>query len=234
MIPIRDENPTRTFPALTLAVIAVNVLVFAYQLSLPPRLAQELTLRRGLVPGFITGLPELGPPALVPGAASFLTSMFMHGDAVHLLGNMWFLWIFGNNVEDALGHVRFAFFYVGSGLAAALAQIAATPSSMVPMIGASGAIAGVLGAYLILFPRARILTLVPFIFVYLIRLPAFIVLGIWFLFQVLHSMMAASTLRGGVAWFAHIGGFTAGMILVLVLVPRRPHPSRPAAAPPWV
>lgn len=224
MFPLRDENPSRRFPLLTLAIIVSCVAVFVYQKSLPPRQEQELALRYGLVPGIVTSLPALPSDAIRSGALSLLTSMFLHGDVLHIAGNMWFLWIFANNVESRLGHFRFAVFYVLSGLAAAAAQIAALPDSTVPMIGASGAIAGVLGAYLVLFPNAKILTLVPFFFLYIVRLPAFIVLGMWFLFQILHSMMVSGRPQAGIAWFAHIGGFVAGMLLVLVMTPRRSHP----------
>jgi membrane associated rhomboid family serine protease len=229
MIPIRDENPAKSFPAVTLGLIAACIAAFAYQASLPPRLAQQLALMYGLVPRVITNFPELGTEALAPGLLSLLTSMFLHGDLLHLAGNMWFLWIFGNNVEDALGHLGFLLFYVLAGLAAAATQIAALPDSVVPMVGASGAIAGVLGAYMILFPHARIVTLVPFVFLYFVRLPAFIVLGMWFLFQVVHSAAPINPYRGGVAWFAHIGGFVAGMILLLVLAPRRRRRRAPQA-----
>jgi rhomboid family protein len=226
MIPIKDDIPTRSFPLVTVLLIAANTLVFLYQASLPLHREQELALRFGLVPGIVTRLPELGPGALAPSLASFFTSMFMHGDILHLAGNMLFLWIFGNNVEDSLGRGRFLAFYLSSGLAAALTQIVSVPRSTVPMVGASGAIAGVLGAYFLLFPGARILTLVPFIFVYFIRLPAFVVLGMWFLFQVLYSTMSPGR-GGGVAWFAHIGGFLTGMILLGLFLPkqrRRPPP----------
>jgi rhomboid family protein len=219
MIPIRDETPTRSFPLATLGLIAANTAVFIYQQSLPPYLAQQLAFRRGLVPVAVTNLHGLGSHAVVPGLLSFVTSMFLHGDILHIAGNMWFLWIFGNNVEDRLGHLRFVLFYLLAGLGAALTQVAALPDSEIPMVGASGAIAGVLGAYVLLFPRARILTLVPFIFVYFVRLPAFVFLGIWFLFQVVHSTMSSGPLGGGVAWFAHVGGFLAGMLLLFVFLP---------------
>ncbi len=221
MIPLKDENPSRTFPGVTLTLVILNVAAFLYEASLPSYLAQELVLRRGLVPGAITHLPSLGPGAVAPGLASLITSMFLHGDLLHLGGNMLFLWIFANNVEDVLGHIRFVIFYLSCGLAAAAAQIAALPDSTVPVVGASGAIAGVLGAYMLLFPHARILTLVPLFFVTLVRLPAFVVLGMWFIFQVLHSVMAAGRGGGGVAWFAHVGGFVAGMLLLALFLPRR-------------
>src|SRR6266850_5791475 len=229
MLPIKDDIPTRSFPVVTVMLIAANVATFLYQSSLSPRRELEMALRFGLVPAVITSLPHLDPGTVAPSLLTFLTSMFLHGDILHLAGNMLFLWIFGNNVEDELGRFRFVFFYLCCGLIAALTQVAALPRSSIPMVGASGAIAGVLGAYFILFPTARILTLVPFFFVYLVRLPAFVVLGMWFLFQVIYSAMSATRPGGGVAWFAHIGGFVAGMILLTVFrrdrVARRP-PSR--------
>jgi len=221
MLPLRDDNPTRTFPAVTIALIAINVILFIYQASLPAGLRDELVMTRGLVPGAVTALPRLGPGAIGTVALSFLTSMFLHGSLLHLGGNMLYLWIFGNNIEDRMGHVRFPIFYLLCGLAAGLTQVAMLPGSPVPMVGASGAIAGVLGAYIILFPNARILTVVPiFIFLHFVKLRAFVVLGIWFLFQILYSMMSDPA-QGGVAWFAHIGGFLAGMALLFLFLPRR-------------
>jgi membrane associated rhomboid family serine protease len=219
MLPIRDDNPTRVIPWLTIALIVANVALFLYQVSLPAPVRQELVFRRGLVPALVTHLPQIGPSAVVPGLVSFVSSMFLHGDLVHLAGNMLFLWVFGNNVEESLGRTRFLVFYLACGLAAAFTQIAASPDSTVPMVGASGAIAGILGAYLLLFPRARVLTVIPvFIFPYFVRLPAFVVLGLWFLFQVLYSLFSDPG-RGGVAWYAHVGGFVAGMILLQILLP---------------
>lgn len=224
MIPIRDENPTRRFPLITIALIAANCVAFLYQLSLGPALSQELVFTRGLVPWIVVHLPELGAGAVIPVTSSFFTSMFLHGDLFHLLGNMLFLWVFADNVEDRMGRGRFLIFYLICGLAAALAQIAALPSSRVPMVGASGAISGVLGAYMLLFPHARVLTVIPiFIFLHFIRLPALVVLGMWFLFQVLYSVWSDPS-RGGVAWYAHIGGFVAGLVLLRLFLPRRPPP----------
>ncbi len=222
MLPLRDDQPIRRFPLLTLALIGANVFLFFYEVSLPPHLRQELLMRRGLVPAVVTHPPDLGPRALAPGVASFFSSMFLHGNLIHLGGNMLFLWIFGKKVEEAMRHLRFLLFYLVCGLAAASTQIAAGPDSLIPMIGASGAIAGVLGAYILLFPRARILTVIPvFIFLHFVRLPAFIVLGLWFLFQFLSSL-ASDPSMGGVAWYAHVGGFVAGMVLAGFFLPRRP------------
>jgi membrane associated rhomboid family serine protease len=234
MLPLRDENPTRRFPVVTIALIAVNVAGFFYQVSLPEQLRADLVARRGLVPAFVTLIPRLGPEAVLPAASSFLTSMFLHGDLLHLLGNMLFLWIFGDNVEDRLGRMRFLVFYLLCGLAAAATQIAALPDSRVPMIGASGAISGVLGAYMLLFPAARVLTLIPiFVFLQFVRLPAILLLGLWFLYQILHSLMAAPG-GGGVAWFAHIGGFVTGLLLIALFLPRRRTPPRAVRDPGWI
>jgi membrane associated rhomboid family serine protease len=229
MLPLRDDNPTRTFPIVTLAFITLNIAFFFYEISLPPALLQDLVFRRGLVPGLVTSLPGPGLQGLGSGLLSFVSSMFLHGDFLHLGGNMLYLWIFGNNIEDRLGHGRFILFYGLCGLAASMTQIASLPESMVPMIGASGAIAGVLGAYLLLFPKARVLTVIPiFIFLHFVRLPAYVVLGLWFVFQVVHSLMADPG-RGGVAWFAHVGGFVMGMLLLYVFLPRRRPPARRSA-----
>jgi membrane associated rhomboid family serine protease len=232
MIPLKDDIPTKSIPWVTIGLILTNIIVFLYQATLPPHRELELTLRFGLVPGVVTRLPELDAGSVVPSLLSFVTSMFLHGSVIHLGGNMLFLWIFGNNVEDSLGRARYSLFYLLCGLTAAVTQVAALPRSAVPMVGASGAIAGVLGAYFLLFPSARILTLVPFFFVYLVRLPAFVVLGMWFLFQVLYSTMSVGGPGGGVAWYAHIGGFLAGMLLLGVFLPRRRRGPPPTEA--WI
>jgi len=232
MIPLKDDIPTRSFPVVTVGLILLNIVVFLYQSSLSPHRELEFALRFGLVPSVVTRLPEHAPRSVAPPLLSFVTSMFLHGSVIHLGGNMLFLWIFGNNVEDSLGRARFPLFYLLCGLAAAVSQVAALPGSSQPMVGASGAIAGVLGAYFLLFPRARILTLVPFFFVYLVRLPAFVVLGMWFLFQVLYSAMSSGDSQGGVAWYAHIGGFLAGMVLLGLFLPRRRRGPPPTEA--WI
>ncbi len=215
-LPLRDENPTRRFPAVTILLVAFNSLIFLVQAFSHQGLGYYVQ-RMGLIPYEIThfqSLPYL--PRLSPGL-TLLTSMFLHGSLFHLLGNMLYLWIFGNNIEDYLGSIRFIFFYLLVGLAASLTQIAFSPNSRVPMIGASGAIAGVLGAYLLLFPGARVMTLVfLFVFIRVIPIPAAYVLGFWFAAQVLNI-----GLGGGVAWFAHIGGFLAGIALVRAISRRR-------------
>jgi membrane associated rhomboid family serine protease len=235
MLPLKDDIPTRSVPVVTVGLIAANVLAFLYQLSLGGgaagavgRAAQEFVLEFGLIPCRLTGLcrEAVGLPSPY---LTVLTSMFLHGGLFHVGGNMLYLWIFGNNVEDTLGHGRFVVFYLLSGLAAALAQTVTGPGSTVPMIGASGAVSGVLGAYLLLFPRANVLTLVTFgFFIRLVRIPALFVLGFWIVVQFLNGFLTVSYQAarghgdgGGVAWFAHIGGFLAGMGLLLLMRPRR-------------
>jgi membrane associated rhomboid family serine protease len=210
VIPLRDINPVRSRPLVTYALIVVNTLVFAYQSSLPDEAAREFALRFGMVPYYLTHEFHFGS------LETPLTSMFMHGSWGHLIFNMWFLYIFGDNVEDVLGRVRFALFFVACGMAAAVAQIAVGPSSQVPMVGASGAIAGVLGAYLRLFPHARVITsLIPPFFVR--ELPAVFFIVAWFALQLLSGIGSLSALgreSGGVAFFAHIGGFLGGLWLL--------------------
>jgi membrane associated rhomboid family serine protease len=221
MIPLRDSSRSQTFPLVNYTLIAANLVAFLWQVSLGPRLEKAFFLY-GLVPirysdpavaAHFTGLEQLLP---------FLTSMFLHGGLLHLVGNMWSLYLFGDNVEDRLGHFRYLVFYLLCGLAAGLTHLFTNWNSSVPTIGASGAISGVMGAYLILFPGARILTVLPiFFFFQLIEVPAFLFLGLWFLMQVL-SAGASSGQAGGVAWWAHVGGFVAGMLLLKLsqLMPR--------------
>lgn len=218
-IPLKDENPTSRFPYITILFIALNVLVFLFQV-LSPQGLQYYAYKMGAIPYEITHLKSvtflisesqetlsrLSPPL------TLLASMFIHGSFFHLFFNMLYLWIFGNNIEDYLGPLRFILFYLLAGVGASLAHIIFHPSSRVPMIGASGAIAGVLGAYLILYPRARVLTLVfLFFFIRIIPIPAFFILGFWFIIQVLNIGAG-----GGVAWFAHIGGFLVGIALIKI------------------
>ena len=208
-IPLKDENPTEKFPVITVCLIALNCLIFAYQ-ALSPQGLEYYVLKFGIIPYEIThwnfqlGLPRVAWPL------SLLTGMFLHGSLWHLGGNMLYLWIFGNNVEDVLGHFRYLSLYLVSGLSASLVQTIFSPNSRIPMIGASGAIAGLLGAYLVLFPSARIKTLLfLFIYVTIVYVPAWIFLGLWFALQV-----ANVGLGGGVAWFAHVGGFLTGLAWV--------------------
>ncbi len=215
MIPLHDDNPTRRVPFMTVSFIIACVAVFFWQLSFGADM--EITAYAlGLTPAVLFGLQApLVEPALVPAWATLFTSMFLHGGWMHLIGNMLYLWVFGNNVEDSMGHGRFIVFYLLCGLVAAFTQVLPEPASTVPMIGASGAVSGVLGAYLLLHPRARILVLIPvIIFLYTARIRAGWLLLFWFLLQLLNSMAEAGNEGGGVAWLAHVGGFVAGMVLI--------------------
>jgi membrane associated rhomboid family serine protease len=232
MLPLKDDLVSRSAPVMTVGIVTLNVLVFLYQTSLqlgislevdnPPHAletAQAFVLEFGLIPCRLMNLcafPDDQPAPLF----TIFSSMFVHAGFLHVGGNMLYLWIFGKNVEDTLGHTRFTLFYLLSGVAAALAQVLASPASEVPMIGASGAVSGVLGAYLILFPQSRVLTLVIFGFFWrLVNIPAVVVLGFWIVLQILNGLGSFGE-AGSVAWFAHIGGFFAGMLLLIVMRPR--------------
>ncbi len=231
MIPLRDENPAAHPPIVTRALIAINVAVFLYELTLGPEL-RDFMMHWGLVPLRLTLALHRGSEPLLQAATPLLTSMFLHGGWMHLIGNMWYLHIFGDNVEDRLGHARYLFFYLVAGLAGGALHVAFNADSRLPTVGASGAIAGVLGAYAVAFPRARVLTLVPlFFFFQVMALPALLVLGLWFLFQFFTGALslAWSASGGGVAWWGHIGGFAFGA-LVMAVVGRQP-PRRSEA---WV
>jgi len=229
MIPLRDENPSSTTPWITYALIGINSFVFLVQLGLSGQGMKEAVMQFGFVPARATAALQ-GEAGLMAGVGvPMVTSMFMHGSFVHLIGNMLYLYIFGDNVEDGLGHYRFIAFYVACGLLAQVAQYLIAPSSAVPVIGASGAIAGVLGAYLLNWPRARIVTLLPIFFIItFVRLPALVVLGFWFVLQFFQGVISVGAASGGgVAYWAHIGGFAAGMGLIKLLPWKRP-PGRPA------
>ena len=227
MFPIRDTIPSHTRPLVTWALILVNVVIFLRQAALPQPALEAFVFYFGMVPAAVahTGIEALPPSA---GPLTFVSSMFLHGGFLHLIANMWTLWIFGDNVEDRMGHSRFLAFYLLCGLLAGGAHFLSDPTSTVPTIGASGAIAGVLGAYFILYPRSRVLTLIP-IFVYplFIEIPAFVYLGFWFLTQLLSGSMTTGTAGGGIAWWAHVGGFAAGVALFWFFLRRRPSPGLP-------
>ena len=217
MIPLHDDNPTTIKPVVTIGAIVACALVFLWQVGLPDDDAVRVVFAYGLVPAVLFGTQSL-PPAIasIPAELSVVTSMFLHGGWLHLIGNMLYLWIFGNNIEDAMGHVRFVVFYLLCGTAAALTQALLDPGSIVPMIGASGAIGGVLGGYIMLYPHARVLVLIPFgFFLHTMRVPAIFVLGVWFVLQFVQSALSAGQV-GGVAYGAHIGGFVAGALLIIV------------------
>jgi membrane associated rhomboid family serine protease len=209
MIPLKDDVPTRTFPIITISIVLVNIFIFLWSRTLSPGSEMELVDRYALVPKELLTSFASRPDLIPYNILTIFTSMFLHGGVLHIAGNMLYLWIFGNNIEDALGHFRFVIFFLCSGLIAALVQTSFDPGSSIPMIGASGAVSGVLGAYLLLYPRARVKTLVfIFIFITTIDIPAMLLLTIWFLMQVLFSH------GQGVAWFAHIGGFIFGLIAI--------------------
>jgi membrane associated rhomboid family serine protease len=216
MIPLHDDNPTTIQPVITVAFMVACVLVFFYQMSLGPRGGQVFVYQFGAIPAVLFGLESLPLDIqVIPSSFSLISSMFLHGGFMHLIGNMLYLWIFGNNIEDAMGHVRFVAFYVVCGVAAAMSHALTDTGSVVPMIGASGAISGVLGAYLLLYPRAQVLVLIPLgFFMRMMYVPAGLVLALWFLLQWISGSVSAGQGGGGVAWFAHIGGFIAGMALI--------------------
>jgi membrane associated rhomboid family serine protease len=230
MIPLRDDNPRRTFPFVTYALVALNVLAFLWQLSLGPNLERAM-FEVAFIPArfWLTG-------NWVADLLTIVISMFLHGGLLHIGSNMLYLWIFGDNIEDRLGHGRYLIFYLACGFLATLAHAIFSPGSRIPAIGASGAIAGVLGAYLVLFPRARVLTLIPiFFFITMRELPAVLILGLWFVLQLFSGVgslgVPNADAMGGVAYFAHIGGFVAGMLLIALLGgtrgPRRREPPMP-------
>ena len=212
MLPLADDNPHGGRPIVTWLLMAACVLVFLWQVSLPERAAQEAVFAFGMIPALVFTDLRLDPElAIVPAWATLVTSMFLHGGFMHLAGNMLYLWIFGDNVEIAMGRVRYIAFYLVCGVAAALAQAMLDTESRIPMIGASGAISGVLGAYLLLFPRANVRVLMfPW---GMVPVPAVVVLGLWFLLQLLDGVSTPGG-QGGVAFWAHVGGFVAGMVLL--------------------
>jgi membrane associated rhomboid family serine protease len=231
MIPLKDENPTEITPFVTVLVIVANVVVWVMvQNAGMGREFLESLCAYGAIPGEITGaIPEgrwvqLGPAECRIGgmaAGSLISSMFMHGSWMHLIGNMWFLWVFGNNIEDSMGHVRFIVFYLLTGLLASATHIVASFASGVPTVGASGAISGVMGAYIVLYPRVRVQTLVVFFFfIRIVALPAVAWLGLWFVIQLMQGAAAGSTATG-VAFWAHIGGFVAGVVLIKLFERRK-------------
>ena len=214
MIPLRDIIPSRTTPVVTIAIIAINAVAWVYEIMMPEPVLHDFLREYGVVPAALR-------------ESTFLTSMFLHGSWSHVIGNMWYLWIFGDNVEDRMGHGRFIAFYLLCGIGAALGHVWAEPTSFLPTIGASGAIAGVMGAYFVLYPRSRVLTLIPLIIFWdIIELPAILLLGFWFLMQLFSAGAIAVTANtagsGGVAFVAHIAGFVLGMLGVFAFRKRQP------------
>ena len=223
LIPLYDNIRSRTTPVVTKALILANAVVFLHEISLARIPLQHFIIRHSLVPVTLTN-PELRMSLAPQVYLTMLSFMFLHGGWLHILSNMWYLRIFGNSVEDRLGHVRFLLFYLLCGVLSGLVEVAAAPGSQVPLIGASGAVAGVLGAYIVCFPRARIKTIVPIFFlITFLDLPAVFLLGMWFFMQLFNGYLrlSAPMQTGGVAYWAHVGGFVAGILLVAVLAPSR-------------
>ena len=224
MIPLKDENPSRTFPFVTIVLIAANCVAFVYTGYFFQANGAPAFLRLGFIPYEWSHFVDLNPKNLVPVPLTVFTAMFIHGGWLHLVSNMLYLWIFGDNVEDRLGHVKYFFFYLLCGVAATFAHLFTQLNSKIPTVGASGAIAGVLGAYIFLFPKARIKTLIIlFVFIQIVPVPAIVLLGYWILIQVLSGLAeyGSTAQGGGVAWFAHIGGFVAGLLLIMVMKKKR-------------
>lgn len=217
MIPLKNDIPSRTFPFVTLGIIILDVMVYLYQVSLGYHGQEIFVHQMGAIPFEIIHIIDIDPHSAVPIPLTIFTYMFMHGGFLHLLGNMLYLWIFGDNVEDSLGHIRFFLFYLFCGVMAALIHILSDVNSLSPMVGASGAIAGVLGAYFLLYPKANVLTLVIFfLFIRIIRIPAVLFLGLWLLIQILNIGSLSP-----VAWYAHIGGFICGILLIAFFISKR-------------
>lgn len=220
MFPYKDDNPTRTFPFVTVGIIALNIMVFFWEM-ISPESEKYIVYNYGAIPAHILTFEKTY--ALHP-AITVFSSMFLHGGLLHIAGNMLYLWVFGNNIEDRLGHIRFIFFYLFAGIAAAYAHALTSPDSIVPMIGASGAVSGILGAYIFLYPHARVHTLVFLgFFITVMRIPALIVIGFWAIIQIVSGVLTQGlAAQGGVAWFAHIGGFLFGLLTIkLWLIKRR-------------
>ncbi len=217
MIPLRDLNPRLTTPYVTVLIIVANVAVFFYQLTLGPQAAQEMVYTFGMIPARIPMVFGGQEVTLFQALSPLLSSIFLHGGWFHLIGNMWFLWVFGDNIEDHFGHFSYLLFYLVCGVGAGVAHSLANLNSTVPAVGASGAISGVMGAYIVLFPGARVVTLVPLVFLFFtVQLPAVVILGYWFLIQFLSGVGSlGSQASGGVAFWAHIGGFVLGVVLVV-------------------
>jgi membrane associated rhomboid family serine protease len=231
MFPIRDTIPSRHLPIATWTLIALNLFFFFRELTLPPAAADQMMYLFGIVPARFTD-PEWASEVGFPSTyLPFLTTMFLHGGWLHVIGNMWALWIFGDNVEDRMGPIRFVFFYLACGVAAGIIHVATNPGSQVPAIGASGAIAGVMAAYFVLFPRARIVAMFLIVFwPVFFQVPAWVYLGVWFLIQFFSGTLAsaAGVQAAGIAWWAHIGGFATGLLIFWAFLRREPRVADPA------
>lgn len=220
MIPIRDTIPSRTYPIVTISLIAVNSVLFLFETSLGSHL-DKFIFAYSVIPAKYFHLGQVDRWNIVDRFLPLFTSLFLHGGWLHLIGNMIYLWIFGDNVEDMMGHIKYLLFYLLCGLGANYAHLYTNASSPIPTIGASGAIAGVMGAYIVLFPRSRVWTLFPiFFFIQIVQVPAFAFIGFWFLMQFFMGFFSLG-LQGGVAWWAHIGGFAVGALLVFIFKKRK-------------
>lgn len=219
MIPYKDDNPTRTFPFFTIGIIVFNIFVFLWQVASTSGM-EKVAYAYGAIPHYILTFETVQP---IHPILTIFSAMFMHGGVFHLAGNMLYLWIFGNNIEDRLGHLRFVVFYIFCGIVSAYAHAITEPHSLIPMIGASGAIAGILGAYLLLFPRAGVYTIVFLgFFIQIVKIPAMVVIGFWAIIQFVNGLISTGLIKGGgVAWFAHIGGFLTGLLTIKLWLPRR-------------
>jgi membrane associated rhomboid family serine protease len=221
MIPLRDSPRSRTFPIVNIALIIINFVIFIRQLGLTPQAVNQIFYQYGLIPARVQSDLAAGASWMTIGIP-FITAIFLHSNWLHILGNMLYLWIFGDNVEDRLGHIPYLLFYLVAGIAGNCAHVLANSGSQVPIIGASGAIAGVLGGYFLTYPKAKVLTLVPiFFFITAINVPAFLFLPFWFVMQIVSGLSSAGTAASTVAWWAHIGGFVAGAVLIKLMPPQK-------------
>jgi len=220
LIPLKDSTKSPIFPIVNLSIIVLNVLVYMWEVSIEPYLLNQVYYAFGVIPAEVMNTFFTGA-SLTPVLFSFVTTMFVHGGWLHLIGNMLFLWVFGDNVEGRLGHLRYLLFYLLVGFFASLVHILSNPLSTMPVVGASGAVAGVLGAYIILFPRARVLALVPIIIIFtLMEIPAVVFIALWFVLQLFNGVASLGGDANTVAYWAHVGGFIAGAVLIKIMAPR--------------
>ncbi|AGL02704.1 rhomboid family intramembrane serine protease [Desulfoscipio gibsoniae] len=220
MIPLRDSAKSQTFPIVNLSIIVLNLLIYIWEVTLEPYRLNQIYYILGLVPAEVLNAIFTGA-SFTPIVVSFITAMFIHGGWLHVIGNMLFLWVFGDNVEDRLGHLKYLLFYLVAGATGSLAHILTDPTSTIPVVGASGAVAGVLGAYIIAFPRSRILALVPIIIIFtLMEIPAVVFIALWFILQMFNGVASLGGAANTVAYWAHIGGFLMGIVLIKTMAPR--------------
>jgi len=221
LIPLRDSIKSKSFPVVNLTIIVLNLLIYTWEVMVEPYQLNQIFYAYGLIPADFMNALYMGAP-LTPVLVNFITSTFIHGGWIHVIGNMLFLWVFGDNVEDRLGHLKYLAFYLLAGIAGGLVHLLTNPFSTIPVVGASGAVAGVLGAYVIVFPRSRILTLVPIIIIFtLIEIPAVVFIALWFIIQLFNGVASLGGAANPVAWWAHVGGFIMGALLIKMMAPRR-------------